>query len=218
MSVSNSDIKLKDIDDRTTLSVYGYIRKCELHSIIPDIIINLCVLFYHVGDYFTICYKSAVINDANDTVTHTMSGCVSTCYGALKIPSMRPSIHVWKFKITATKKDSFVSIGITESDINNVDDCNEAFCYVKDKINYGFSNCGWKCSKNINQIYGGKYGHNDTITMILNSVDHTLRYEVNGSTRGLCYTVECNKNLHYKMGVYTHAKNTVVKLLQHSET
>eukprot|EP01084_Bolivina_argentea_P092817 166963_1 len=106
---------------------------------------------------------------------------LTSCYGAIVIPSIGDSIHRWKFRVD---KLGNMAIGIDEAPGASKEGW---FINQNDTKNYAWGNWGKKCSQGTQKVYGTMYGTGDIIEMILNLSDGTLSYSKNEQIQGVAF-------------------------------
>ena len=184
--------------------------------IIEELIIYKVLYYYNDPEYFCTIPDNAELSDDKLTVMAKKRGYTS-CFGKSIIPSISKTIHCWKFYVE-NPGYSCCGIGIAEAPGK----CEDADFYKidqKNKTNYAYENSGLKYSTIDNEIaqdYGTTYSINSTIEMILNLVDGTLSFSLNGEDQGICYKVKQQNELNYVMAVSMYLYQQKITLLSYS--
>ena len=215
------------VEERTKLIIFGFIRKeqeilTKLHPnnpfyIIAQLIIHHIIYYYNDPEYFSKTGDHAEISDDKLSVTVKKRGYV-TCYGNNIIPSTCKMIHCWKFHV---EQPGFNCCGIGIDEAPGI--CTDSDFYKQtDKTYYAFENSARKYSNSdsdeyhIGEDYGASYCVNSTIEMILNLIDGTLSYSVNGIDHGICFKVKQENELNYVMAVTMYLHQQKITLLKYS--
>ena len=203
--------------------VYGYI-KIEISFLeIPLDIVNLVNAFLIFADKWTISpeYRSnnVIINQDENTITSLGTG-IGTTYGEA-IVDAASGVQTWKFKVLNLAGSSywFCVIGIVENDDEWLKrQINKPTWYRQHK-GYGF--CGGRGKlisavqrDNIWNDYGEKFNkQDDTLEMMLNVKDGTLKYIINGTDYDNAFVdIDTTKQYRLAVSLSRLAKDTVIKL------
>ena len=196
----------KQLDE---LLVYGYIRR-EFELDIPEDIMDLCVLWYHIASYFLVAGKHCTFNDDYTICEYNNDGSLAgdqanSCYGSVLMASMSDIDFEYKYRVKILQFGSIIGIGIDDGNCKHID-----ANYTLDKRggelkHYSYlSNTGlykWgdnnKCTR-----YGVEYRENDVITMIYNPYKHTLEFKKNGQSQGLIENIYGDEELSYRLCIY----------------
>ena len=176
--------QLKRIDDRTKLSVHGWIREHEKMlkiKHIPSMINAVCILYIRDDEIFAIVGKGGIkVSENKKRITKICNeGWDQNAYGIFEVPSHIDGIYEWKLKIIKSNRyennGSGIRIGIASKVVPN------GIYYGKF---YQFMNGGWR--DHINRrgsVSGGKFRQGDELTMHLDLREARLRLIVNGEKR-----------------------------------
>ena len=192
-------------DDRESIALLsGYLRKIA-SSIPPQIIIDLCLIYYAVIEYFFKCGDSMAISSKkskNDYVYKVgdVSCGDNTVYGAYIIDGRATPNTIFKWKFHIHSVDQLTSIGIESS--TNFRNLNTGFTYPrhdKPKIfYYAYGPCINSLQSRIetsgglraNPSYSSLNPYQQTdlvISMELNCKEKTLSYIVDGDNLGIAF-------------------------------
>ena len=115
-------MKLNEIDKRTQLIIFGFVRESQKilpcntsFYTIPSLIIHIILSFYFEADYFDkFASNIEITEDGKKMRVKSANGWVNV-YGKIEIDSMSDICCYWKIKII--KKTSNMFIGIVFSTI-----------------------------------------------------------------------------------------------------
>ena len=208
--------RLKFVNDRYKLTVFGYIHENEKIlsvSNIPSMIGYLCLLYYFHGEYFE--KSSNNIEKSNDklTITRNRGSQNWNCFafGKVWIDSMIKCVAKWKFKINYIDDDSsyfhrahiIIHLISKEGDFDRVGDMKYAPYY---KINGN----GFVLKKEISDTFTtnemtlsvSKFRINDEIVLILDTVKGTISLKRNDEEIQCVFkNIDRNNKIRYKLAV-----------------
>ena len=93
--------KVSKIDDKTKLTVYGWMRQKQNSfnlSHVPMLITSMCILYFHDDEIFEIAI-GYVISQSGKCITQTNQG-GEAAYGSIKIASKSDTICQWDLKVS----------------------------------------------------------------------------------------------------------------------
>ena len=202
--------------------VYGYIRR---FTEIPSPIIDICILYHSIGDYFKIAGKNISISGVNRNIITKKKATdwFNMSYGSLWINSMTKYIVRWTFKIQNIgyqydvryndKIFNDIDIGIITKDTTI-----DSSCWKNHNIGYFWSmhqrNIIHK-GLTIQEQYGKlKYiAKGNIITMQLDLKKNKLIYYINDKSLGNINTkIQTGPSIQYKMAVTLAKKNCKLTL------
>ena len=207
MSATQSS-KADKIDERTELLIFGYMRLMESElelSIIPPLVIHLCILFYRIQECFDRAPDTFEISDNNLRVKNVSnSGWKHTVYCQYPIPSMSNLIYEWTFKFQIHGQErTYTSNGFGLASNDNcvdMDFCQNVSPYIP---NYGmYDGTGGDAQKNRLRIgsAGLIFADGDVIKIILNLKKQTLGHQVNDMNVNIVFNdIEKSDNITYQM-------------------
>lgn len=107
---------LKQVDERTKDLVNGFLKSMnnDENSIIPSLIASICILFYNLQEFFTICGDDMIIDDTLTKVTTKAAvsdDVKGSCYGNIKINNKFDCIYTWKLNRIASN-GGYTAVGI----------------------------------------------------------------------------------------------------------
>ena len=213
---------LKDADQRSKDTVNGYLRELQ-NMVDPDYstppLIEYCCLAYYLRDeYFTKCGNAMRINEEKDTATNTNS-LMQTVYGNILIDPMNDKVSEYKWEIELLEcSGQYGYIGLDSSD-KKCSNTNFAVPGNNRHVFYGYATDGffdWQkdYDKGLSALRYGKEIHreHETITMVLNIKDASLRYYRNGKDLGVVKP-SIKLDLKYYFAVMIRTKGQSVKIV-----
>ena len=231
--------KLKRVNKKSNLIVYGYLRQCETtifgelsksntYYNFPEIMLNICLIYYHIMDKWDKKYIGETHKLSNDELSIEVSanGFFSSFGTETASP---PGKYVWKFKLNAIP----TSFG---------DEHNEYWGIILGvwKINSGpsplvstyWTDCGsggtWKygyayditagtlvdCTGS-NAATGGEYGKKcsagDMVEMCLDFDTSTLKLIINGKDMGVSH--QDIEDTEYKLALCTYDSGSIIEIV-----
>ena len=199
MSFTFDKNKLNEIDQRSKLIVYGFLRnmyqktsptKHKLHNNVPELVYYICICYYYIPEYFTKHGSNLHLNTEQNLVVYSSTihddnnykNDMNTVYGNIEISYDSNSDineYIWIFEIISCSET--ISIGIDSSNKEFIDDafydCGYGPCYAHEFF-YRYMNII------DDHTSDGSHGHKilevgDKIKMILNVENKTLKYYTN---------------------------------------
>ena len=215
---------LKFVDQRSKDTVNGYLR--ELQNMVdrdystPPQVEYCCLAYYLREEYFTKCGDAMRINEEKDTATNTDS-VMQTVYGNILIDLKNDKILEYKWEIELLEcQGQYAYIGLDSSDKQCLN-TNFAIPVENKHVFYGFATDGFFAWQ---QDYGkgssGIFGEmnfcdskKETITMVLNVKDASLRYHRNGEDLGVVVpSIRLDLKYHFAVMIRTNGQS--VKLVK----
>ena len=220
--------RLKMVPDESKFVVHGFIRNVEEllsqdkgNNIVPDLVINLCILFYAMADRFDPKCIGPLMKLDEKTQCITQTNCNSN--SAFLTNIFESGLHHWRFKINKCYKNSFWSqtLGIwkIKSNDNEFLPLNHYFTAHPDRT-YGFANnCGRLISRQTGLSYEGddvrdygiKTNAGDIIDMYCDMNALELRFTINGKDYGKAFDIEPGK---YRAVINLYDEDDSISLLQ----
>ena len=216
--------------------VNGYIKQTEKElldndMIIPSLVITTCILFYHLGEFFTIWGDDVTVEDDLTTVkikaisnTLRIEGYVrNTAYGNIIISKHYPCIYSWTIQILQLDVfDTF--LGIESSNKTNT---NTNYTRIGGNKFYAITHKLRKISHIIQTslFIGGNLtmmNVGDTVRIEINTMDKTMGIYINDIYKGIVFdNLDFNNESEYYLAVSLCTDETVfahsVKLLDFSQ-
>ena len=218
--------QLKQINNKTRNSVFGYVRRIEknnkLSSAIPDMISYLCLQYYSHGEYFKKSDKNIKITNERMTIERKVryAGFAdSSAFGKMLIDSNMNQIVQWTLKINLmginNEGDACFTIGITS---------NAKIWHKGTKgAAYAFKDTGNTIYKydgevtEIDKIDYDKIKHNDEIILTLNTKKREIRYKKKNHYASFgIYCIDRKQGLKYFLALLVASPHTVVTLTDFS--
>ena len=161
-----------------------------------------------------------VISDNGKRLTRLESSGVATCYGAVKIASLKATIHEWKFKII--KRSQYIAIGIDETKYammksghfqNRIGiEKTKGYAVWEDGVKSDMQNEKPSREEKI------KFNDDDTVTMILDLKQRKISYSVNHERIVIAFeNITVEKDLEYCMAVCINNETDCIDLLHYKE-
>ena len=231
--------KLKRVNKRSNLIIYGYLRECESKIFggkqdknpfynFPEIMKTICLIYYHITDQWDPQYiapNHKLSHDglriSNDTVTSRFE----SSFGQQIAHS--PGKYIWKFKLLQVPKLDYNAYWTVILGIWKINSCESPVTddywtgCAKDKGNwaYGYAydvTAGTLVNDNgQNACTGGEYGTNckggDIIEMCLDFDTSTLRFIINGEDMGP--TPHQIQDTEYRLALCTFHKGSIIEML-----
>ena len=178
-------------------------------------IIQICILFYFLREYFEKIGKLSKLSDDKLTITNiSIDGDWSTCYGAQLIKANTNLIHKWKLRINELDPNPVLCIGIDDSNGKFVDKC---FSQQRTSMNYAYKANATKRVQNKSSNYGTQWKQNDIIEMIVNLSKQTISYAVNNKNQGIAFSkIKKDNNTIYRLAAYIFDPGDSITLLNYS--
>ena len=218
--------RLKSIDPKIKLTVFGYVRqnecKLKLFSIVSSMISYLCLAYFHLAEYFEKAGDDIEISEDEMTITKIVSKSYpknksNTSYGKLWIDSNVAQIVEWKFKINVANDNMSILIALVSKDNRLNGDTTDS----KDAPNYSFygrgglfiKDTGAKSGRNRDRnMY--RFGKSDEISMTLDTKFGKLYFKKNGGDKLLLVkNMNMNTGIRYKMAVSMRYKKDSIFLI-----
>ena len=204
--------RIKTISDKSKLVVYGFIHQtenilshAENKTIIPDLVINLCILFYALLDRFDpkCIGPDMKLNEETQCIVQMKTGSNSAFLSNI----FESGSYYWRFKINECEsgrdKDPWWSQSIGIWQVKS-DDTNEVECamltYFTEYSNrtYGFANdYGELIDRRTGCVEDEKYGiqtkTGDIVEMYADMDNLELRFIINDIDYGKAFDIEAGK-------------------------
>ena len=208
--------KLKEVQMKTQLMVFGFVRKCQgllrndsSYWNISDLIIYIVLAYCREIEYFEFCDDG--VNVSEDRKIVVLSDYLSvSCYGHLKVFLNGKGVHLWKMKIIKPLLSHCVGIVDTKHKTVN------GYYHTRDDVNsYCYTRYGQllKSGEEIGKFEDFK--NDDIVDMILDLNEKTLLFCLNGSKSKVIQIEEEKQCESYSMGVILGAKNVGIELLSY---
>ena len=212
MAVRLQDVKY--VDDKSQKLLGGYLRniygdKAEKDHIIPDLVLNICLLFYFRREHFAVIvngWKGKVnFTLSNDDKTASLvNGCYGNVYGNIKIDSLSEAVYKWTIKVENKKTKNwaqYIELGVSGDEpgdkyfYGNTAPKNTFMCkgtgYVhgKCRVQEYFANVRWK--------------DGDIVGIKLDLKKKDIEYFVNDKSVGVLYEdIPVGQDIKYRCIVY----------------
>ncbi len=186
MSVKN----VKYVDEMTKYIVLGFFHELQkaLDLIVPDDVINICILYFFVSEYFAKC--GPFLSLKTDSVLICCSAVWNTAYGSIIIDGEKAfnSIYKWTFEIN-NHCEGGTLIGIDSSEFLKINSDITAKKCVSECYYAFFPKRGRRFSHQIMaDEYGNVcYGNCVNVVMELNCKKKKLKYFVDGKFQGVAF-------------------------------
>ena len=186
--------RLKFVDQATKDLVEGFIRNTSRtfsdDKVIPSLVVTICILFYHLVEFFSVCGKSMIIDD-NMTILKVSvpNGKLErmTGYGNIEITNRYNCIYSWTLKLV--KLDIFDTfIGIDASNKEHID--RNFTGNTTTNGHYAINARGSKFTMKTERevfSYGKKMNTGDIVKMEINTKNRTMQFWINGESQGIAF-------------------------------
>ena len=224
MSTVCSQRKLKKIDRKSKLIIYGFIREIQtllsqnkLLYNIPLAIGNIILLFYFEMDEFDLFADGLQLSTDRRTVgvAKRIHEHWAGAYGTTGINSENNIRCYWKIKIMKEKGNMFIGV-VTNRDIQ------EPYQYkFYGNAFYTFFNHG-DCHGHgqvrdhlENEIlYGKSYGQDDVVGMYLDLIQKEIHFGVNDKEYDIAFkNITCGSDIVYYLGISVHAIGNEMRII-----
>eukprot|EP01084_Bolivina_argentea_P227012 383403_1 len=218
--------ELDDVDKRTKLMMYGFLHLCTQPKLlllnIPDVIVNLCLLYYYVNEFWDICGQNIVRSDDKRKLIKTKNGWSNTSCGfhTISSPIYNTSIYdgddcnfyKWDIQIIKSKQyPSYISIGLSrnfdigQSICNTLQKWTNNICYYGHNGNQMHGSC---------KSIGDVYGQNDIISIELNTKNGMVSFYKNDVIQGKSWRIAISACVKYKLAVSVCDKGDSVSIMR----
>ena len=214
MALSSTDCKLLEtVDKRTKYLVHGFIR--EVSKNIPLPIIEICVLFYFVREYFTAYGGLLIEGDEKDIIKSVEEKWENIAYGSIWFESTSTNIIKWTLKMVHNHtNDNGYCIGITSEE----DTTGKQILWQK--MNYvSYILCNGRIYKD-GQATSRRYlTRNDfgkkgsSITMELNLKKGQLMFRNKDKDFGIAADIQRDESIRYKIAICLYHNPACLKLV-----
>ena len=208
MSHSLSVEKLKQINPRFHLIVFGFIREAqhklfgsEEHSfyIIPELVAYITLDFYFERVFWEPINRIFTLSEDKKTLTrgHYVQGWNNTSFVNVEVDSMQQCIAKWTLRIDKSRPRNHIMIGIiggrSSTDKGMFEENDYAYWGATGQSKKGKGN--WK-------RYGALFSDNDVIECILDLKRRQVSFDKNGEKQGVaCRAIICREGIKYRLGV-----------------
>ena len=217
--------KVKDLDYKTKLVIYGYFRKHdnEFLNKIPEDIKLICLLFYghYMNDYFDPenTGKNLIVSKDRLIITRITdynSSHSVICGDTIQDISPLNSIYnkyIWHFKYTNLKNnDTFIAFYVDGIDIDESENSEPPWLYLSSgymqKLGDALSNV-----KITNKSYREQIKCGDIIIIELDINNKMIQFTVNNDIIGSFKNIPFTENSSYKLMIGLQEKDDCCKLL-----
>ena len=218
MAVRLQDIK--HVDDKSQKLLCGYLRNIynddvgngnDHQHIIPDLVLNICLLFYFRGDYFEMIVNGNTYSDCewdnfilsnNDKTVEKVDGCFGNLYGKIKIDSLSQIVCQWRIKIMNAM---YVELGVSAD--------------VSDEYFYGsfrLPNNTFVCNGNhrvfgvckVSDYHWMKWNNDDVVDIKLDLTQRNIEYFLNDKSAGVLFEdIPVGVGMEYRLVIYMGHSN-----------
>eukprot|EP01084_Bolivina_argentea_P241442 405337_1 len=188
---SNKLIDINEVDQKTTLLVFGFVRSSQkelnnLNRDIPELISYICVSYYWIFDYVAIPGNAIKSSDQfrPKTIVKESEGTASTCYGALRTNSPDSDImlsYEWEIKLTRIHPEFTIGIASNTTDWDR--DFTESNCPF-----YCIYGNGLKESHKTSGDYTSEFVDAQIIKMTFNASKRELSFCIDDANMGIAFS------------------------------
>ena len=218
--------KIKQINTLTKHIVNGWIRNVhKIHKLqsIPNIIISICILYYHNEETWKIsdkngkCYEISPDKKYIKLFQHENH----SIYGINKIflNKCNKNKYKWDIKICQVtyleddhwiNKDGIISVGLTSNK-------NDEFMYESDGTKIDIDGSSYDID-GVSEVipYGDSFFENDTISVHLNFETKQIGFALNKIDQGIAYNIEDFDIEYLQLFIKTFALETGIKIVDFS--
>ena len=210
--------QLSKIDERTKLSVHGWIRNKEKSlglTNIPSMINAICILYFRDDEIFDVVDDDTTLSENKKKITKGgISDADINYYGINQILSTNDLVYEWDLKLIKHKKCCNLGaiVGITE---------NQTKASFAEGAYYAFGTNGWR-KRSGNLEYWASYGQecydDDIISIRVDLKKREIEFAINGIGQGIAFeNVEKSKDTKYRLFVCLDFEGDCVEILNFSK-
>ena len=234
---NNFFANLKRVNKRSNLIVFGYLRENEskifgelmkLNTFynFPEILHNICLIYYHITDkwdtkYIGECHK---LSQDGLSIENIRDSTFNSSYG--EVIAKSPGVYHWKFKLQFVPELSYsywaIILGVWKTKSAEVPPTNNHFSSTANRDGsfvwgYAFDamNGTLVDAPGTNAKVGGDYGRKcktaDIVEVILNLDVFTIKFNINDEDFGIAH-----KNIEdteYRVALTTYYIGPIVEML-----
>ena len=214
--------QLKQVEAKTKYLVDGFVKTLvnDEDTIIPSLVVSICILFYDLQEFFTVCGDGMIIDETGMTLTTKGGGGDSSCYGNIIISNEYECIYSWELERTLTNGcTAWIGIGTDKSIVNQHFVSGSCF-YAIHSIGYTRSHSG----QSIIDYYFDKWGEGETIKVIINAREKSISMDLvynEGAKRRVFKNIEFDANTKYYFAISNycyHDKDNCIGLKSFKQT
>ena len=211
---------LKQVDSNTKDLVNGYIKGLgnDESTIIPSLVVSICILFYNLQEFFAICGDVMTIDS---TLTRLTTRKVEekpfrrrcSCYGNVIITNKYECIYSWELKIVSSN-DNDKRFGIT-SDTSIL---NQRFTDTE-KYFYAIASLGYR--KSHQQPYHNKctshgiWRTGDIIKININTKERSFKLMLNDCKEDTIFeNMEFDEETKYRFAISNSSKKSKANCIE----
>ena len=229
--------KLKRVNKESNLIVYGFLRECEVNIFgelsksnayynFPEIMLNICLIYYHIMDKWDEKYIGRHHKLSKDglRIENIRNG-FGTSFGEETVSS--PGKYHWRFKLEKVAPNTSVSdywcivLGVWKTNCGTAPVVNNYYTKCanwKGQYKYGYAydiTMGTLISADGGNAGGGNYGKRckggDIIELCLDFNAFTLKLIINGEDMGISHNeIEDTK---YRVALCTFHTGSIIEML-----
>ena len=220
---------IKNVDQRSMNLINGYIRSSQhliKDKIIPQDVINLCVMYYVIAEFFVACGTSMVISSKafkNDSIIGLVEAGWNTSYGKVIIDMNNTpnTIYRWMIEINSSKPSIMIGlVAVFNFRLTDLQSC------ISNAISHFYGYTGKRCEYyawypatglfsnsastkiSASKKYEADIPQNCEIIMELNCKARTLRFIVDETDYGVAFGKVYRKQ-NYRFGISIGGNSTV---------
>ena len=206
---------LKKIDERTKLSVHGWIRNKEKTltlSNIPSMINAICILYFRDDEIFNAINKDMKLSENQKKITKQDNdwNWKNCSFGIIEIESKSDMICQWDLNIKSRPTwYGGIIVGIASQQTLDADPCVKG----EDDYRYCYANCGAKYTNGVKKAYGKEWS-DCTLSIHLNLKLRQLSFSVNNVNQGIAFeNIKKSENIKYRLMVSLFYKESFVEII-----
>ena len=215
MAVRLQDIKY--VDDKSNKLLCGYLRNIygdhpqnhDAEHIIPDLVLNICLLFYFQREYFAKIVNGWKVKEnfilSNDHMTADLvDGCYGNVYGNIKIDSLSETVCKWTIKVENKKTQHlsrYIELGVSgdePTDKHFYGSNAPRNVFMCSGTGYAYGECAVK-----GEHSDLKWKHGDFVNIKLDLKNKTIEYFINDKSVGIIYEdIHVGVDIKYRLVIY----------------
>ena len=221
--------RLNLVDTRTKLTVFGYIRSQHklsfksnpyaLFSNIPSSISSICILYYHLYDYFELINPNMTLSDNKQNITLNTNYRDNLTFGKEIISSTDQCIYKWYLQLNGYPSGFIIGLTSKPWNVNNnlyeSQKCGQCYLF--------WPNVSFQLASHITSWSVKDYirdaKSNDIVCMEVNLIDKTIKIYLNDKDKGIAFkNVETGDDIKYRLSVTLLNIQTSISLVKFTQS
>ena len=193
--------ELKVVDSKTKDLVNGFVRKLvnDESTIIPSLVVSICILFYNLKEFFTVCGEGMIIDEtATKVTTKEATYGENSCYGNMIVSNEYECVYSWELKRVVTNRcHAVIGIVCDQSRLNRIFTDDSLYFYSFASSGYTLSHEGWSDDK-----ICGTWRAEDIIKISINTKERNFKIKFNDEKEKMAFEdIKFDKETNYSFAV-----------------